>query len=251
MVPIPQNVQALLLALGALALARFVFSVLRFFFRHFVRGGKDLKKYGSWAVVTGATDGIGRAMADELARQGINIVLISRTQSKLDAAAKDIVAEFQVECITLAVDFSSFGRNSGNHEKVSEAIEGLDVGILVNNVGQSYPFPQFYLDIEADLIDSLDSINMESVTWMTRLVLPGMVDRKRGAVVNISSIAGVLPSPLLAQYSASKAFVEYHTKSLATEYKGKGIDFQVRLGSIRSSSSSPHIEINSLTLANI
>ena len=160
--------------LGALAVFRFALGVLSFVWRHFLRAGKDLGlQYGSWAIVTGATDGIGRAYADELAKQGLNLVLISRTQSKLDVTAKEIADAFDVECISLAIDFSSFGTDSGAHAKVTQAISGLDIGVLINNVGQSYPHPEYYHDIPEDLIDSLDSINMASVTCKPfRLLLP-------------------------------------------------------------------------------
>merc|ERR1719450_829776 len=94
---------------------------------------KDLKKYGSWAVVTGATDGIGKAIAKQLAKRGINIVLISRSSDKLTTVAEELVT-FNVQVKTITYDFS----DANNYGQIAEEIEDLDIGILVNNVGISY-----------------------------------------------------------------------------------------------------------------
>ena len=76
-------------------------------YAHFLRPGKKLRKYGRWAVVTGATDDVGKALCLEFAKQGLDVVLISRTQSKLDDAAKEIEEKFNVETKTISVDFSA------------------------------------------------------------------------------------------------------------------------------------------------
>lgn len=203
--------------------------VLSFVWRHFLRPCKNLEKsYGTWAVVTGATDGIGKAYAFELARKGLNVYLISRTQSKLEATADEIKAKHGVECRTLAIDYSSFGAGDPQHAKVAAALEGVDVGVLINNVGMSYPYPQYFHELSDDEVDKLLHLNVNSTTYMTRLVLPGMVERKRGAVVNVSSTSGLAPTALLAQYSASKAYTDFLAQSLAYEYGPKGIFFQVQ-----------------------
>uniref|UniRef100_A0A8C7TPZ4 Hydroxysteroid (17-beta) dehydrogenase 12b n=1 Tax=Oncorhynchus mykiss TaxID=8022 RepID=A0A8C7TPZ4_ONCMY len=169
-------------------------------------------KLGKWAVVTGATDGIGKAYAEELARRGFSIVLISRTQEKLDDVAKSIESKYGVETKSIAADFSA----TDIYPKIEAGLTGLEVGVLVNNVGI----------LNGLFIDTMVNINITSVCQMTRMVLPGMVERKKGAILNISSASGMYPCPLLTVYSASKAFVDFFSRGLEAEYKSKGILIQ-------------------------
>ncbi|XP_038852317.1 very-long-chain 3-oxoacyl-CoA reductase-B isoform X2 [Salvelinus namaycush] len=181
-------------------------------------------KLGKWAVVTGATDGIGKAYAEELARRGFSIVLISRTQEKLDEVAKSIESKYGVETKSIAADFSA----TDIYPKIEAGLTGLEVGVLVNNVGMSYSYPEFFLNVPNldSFINTMVNINITSVCQMTRMVLPGMVERRKGAILNISSASGMYPCPLLTVYSASKAFVDFFSRGLEAEYRSKGILIQ-------------------------
>ncbi|KAL1007649.1 hypothetical protein UPYG_G00089500 [Umbra pygmaea] len=181
-------------------------------------------KLGKWAVVTGATDGIGKAYSEALARRGFCIMLVSRTQEKLEEVAKSIESKYGVETKSVAADFSA----TDIYPKIESGLSGLEIGVLVNNVGISYSYPEYFLNIPNldTFIDNMINVNITSVCQMTRMVLPGMVERRKGAILNISSASGMYPCPLLSIYSASKAFVDFFSRGLQAEYKSKGIIIQ-------------------------
>lgn len=156
----------------------------------------------------------------------MSLLLVSRTQSKLDDVSAEIKKTHEVEAETVAVDFGDVDITA--RARLEAAIKSKDVGVLINNVGMGYDFPMYTLELSDKESETMTRVNVDSVLMMTRLVLPGMVDRKRGAVVNISTASALLPSPLLAVYSGTKSFVELFTRALAIEYGGQGIDVQVQ-----------------------
>lgn len=177
----------------------------------------------SWAVITGASDGIGKAFAHELAKYKFNIVLISRSISKLEKVAAELETKYGVETKIISADFSHDGKI---YEDIKYKINELDIGILVNNVGTHYGIPSFFLDVPEQKLRDLVNINVSSMTMMTHIVLPGMVERKRGAIINLSSSASQHPSPLVTVYSATKAYVDYFSQGLAIEYAKDNIIVQ-------------------------
>lgn len=193
------------------------------------RPDKNIKKdYGQWVVVTGATDGIGKAMAMEFGARNCNVVLISRSIDKLDSCANEFKKKFpEREVITIDVDFVNF--NAASRKRVEDILKKLEIGVLVNNVGISYPFTKYFHELSDENVEQLISLNVNSTTWMTRIVLPGMLERKKGAIINISSAAGVTTSPLLAQYGAAKSYIAMFSKALNAELRGKGIHVQCQV----------------------
>ncbi|KAF4526433.1 hypothetical protein B566_EDAN015065 [Ephemera danica] len=169
-------------------------------------------------VVTGSTDGIGRAYAEELARRGINLVLISRNHDKLS-----VVASHLVEVRIIAADFSL---GPSIYEEIERQLSTVPVGILVNNVGSQYSYPMYVGEVPTNEIWSILNVNMGATVMMTRMILEGMRQRGRGAIVNISSGSELQPLPFMTVYAASKTFVKNFSAALRYEYSDDGITVQ-------------------------
>ncbi|XP_034405475.1 very-long-chain 3-oxoacyl-CoA reductase [Cyclopterus lumpus] len=202
----------------------------------------DLKTFGQWAVVTGATAGIGKAYACELAQRGMDVVLVSRSDDKLQMIAKEIEDQYGRMTRTIRVDFTDC-----IYAAIAEQLQGLEIGILVNNVGMTYSdnFAYFLEIPDAEQrITQIINCNMLSVPQMTRLVLPGMVERGKGLIINISSEVAVRPQPLLSLYCATKIFVTYFSQCLHAEYKSKGIIVQCVAPFMVSTNMTKHRTVN-------
>ncbi|TVU11386.1 hypothetical protein EJB05_44971, partial [Eragrostis curvula] len=216
-------------AVGLLVNARAAVRVALWLYAAFLRPAKPLRRYGAWAVVTGATDGIGLAIAFRLADAGLGLFLVGRNPHKLASVAAEIRAKHPKvpEVRTFVLDFAGDELAAGV-EALSEAIRGLDVGVLVNNAGVAYPYPRYFHEVDQELMRTLIRVNVEGLTRVTQAVLPGMLERKRGAIVNVGSgSSSVLPSdPLNSVYAATKAYVDTFSRCLYVEYKSKGIDVQ-------------------------
>lgn len=213
---------------GGLIVGNAILKIVSAAYKSFLRSGKTLTKFGKWAVVTGATDGIGKAYAMALAKKGMSVVLISRTEAKLQAVKEEIDSKgYGIDVKYIVCDYSNFDGKA--KQKVKEGIAGLEVGVLINNVGVSYRYPMFFHELTDDEVAALVEMNVNSTTWMTRFVLDGMVERKKGSIVNISSGSAMYTLPLLAEYSAAKSFIEKFTLALNAEYGAKGISVQCQI----------------------
>lgn len=214
------------LAVVSYTVLKLAWRILNNFGTYFLGLGKvDLKKYGSWAVVTGCTDGIGKSYTELLAKRGLNVVLISRTLSKLEDQAKELEEKYSIHTKVIAADFT---QQSSIYSDIKKILCELDIAILVNNVGMSYIHPDFLENVldKEDFVNNMINCNITSVTKMTAIVLPGMIKKKKGIIVNVSSGSGRLPTPLLTVYSATKAYVDFFSRSANIEYSSKGIIFQ-------------------------
>ncbi len=175
---------------------------------------RRLSRYGPWALVTGASDGIGRAMVQALAQDGFRIVLVARRKSELEA----IAAELPTETRVVAVDLS---RPEGP-VTVAEAVSGLDIGLLVlaAGFGTSGPFVASSRAVELEMID----VNCRSMVDLAHRLLPGLVRRARGGIVVMSSLVAFQGVPRAATYAATKAFVQSWAEGLALELAPAGVD---------------------------
>jgi len=198
---------------------------VKYIFCAFLRPPVNVKKLGKYAVVTGATDGIGKAYAMTLAQKGMSVVLISRTEAKLQAVKEEILQKAKdVDVKYIVCDYSKF--DAAAKAAVQKVLDPLEIGVLVNNVGVGYRYPRFFHELPDEEVTNLMTMNIDSTVWMTRMVLPGMLERKKGAIVNISSGSALYTMPLLAEYSGAKSFIEKFSRAINAEYRGKGITCQ-------------------------
>eukprot|EP00578_Thalassiosira_sp_NH16_P019297 CAMPEP_0181098766 /NCGR_PEP_ID=MMETSP1071-20121207/12305_1 /TAXON_ID=35127 /ORGANISM="Thalassiosira sp., Strain NH16" /LENGTH=326 /DNA_ID=CAMNT_0023181391 /DNA_START=189 /DNA_END=1169 /DNA_ORIENTATION=+ len=221
---------AALVAVGGLAVLKFALGLLGIIYKYLLRPSVKLTKCGKYAVVTGATDGIGKAYALALAKRGMSLVLVSRTESKLKAVADEIDSKNYkgVEKTKYVVcDYSNFDEKT--RARVAKELDGLDIGVLINNVGQSYRYPRFFHELSDEEVSGMVEMNVNSTVWMTKMVIDGMAERKRGAIVNLSSGSAEHTMPLLAEYGAAKMFVERFSESLDAEYRGRGVRVQCQI----------------------
>lgn len=158
---------------------------------------------------------------------------MSQILNELEDTCKEISESFNVKTQIIAVNFTT---DPEIYDQIKQQIVGKEIGILVNNVGMFYEAPEYFLNIpdREKRIQDIIKCNVTSVTMMSSLILPQMVQRKSGLIINISSICSVIPSPFMTIYSASKAFITKFSDDLAAEYKSQGINVQVLLaGGVR------------------
>ncbi|MEU8224402.1 SDR family oxidoreductase [Kribbella sp. NPDC048915] len=166
------------------------------------------------ALVTGPTTGIGRAFANKLAREGYDLVLVSRDEARLKETAADITRRYGVDCEVLAADLT----DSVELARVEERFRTGPIEVLVNNAGfgQKKPFWENPVDVEEKQLDLLVRV----VLRLTHAAIQPMIERGSGAVVNVSSVAGFLQRNI---YSAHKAWVTTFSAGLATGLHAKGV----------------------------
>lgn len=171
------------------------------------------------ALVTGAATGIGAAITERLAAQGMDLVLVARDAARLEAAAGRLRAMHRVGVLTVPLDLSRPDAPAYLDKHLQDAGTGVD--ILVNNAGSALAGP--VADADPARMRALIDLNATAVAETTALFLPDMLARGRGAIVNIASTAAYAPAPYNAAYGASKAFVLSFTRALWYETRGTGV----------------------------
>lgn len=156
----------------------------------------------------------------------MNIFLISRNLAKLEKVATEIEDLHGVQTVCWPLDMSQLGCNPEAYTLLEEQLKTLDVGVLVNNVGLMFDRLQFFLTVPREIHTRIVDINMSALVSMTYMVLPSMLQRKTGAIINIGSGACVQPTPAMSTYTSSKKFVQYFSKTLNYEYGGRGLHIQ-------------------------
>jgi len=183
------------------------------------------ERFGQWGLVTGCTQGIGREYALALASKGLNVVLVSRRENVLKELADLIQTEYKVDTKVIVADFTK-------EEAVSTVVKEIDksnieIGVLVNNVGvMGDSFFKPFLETNTESINNMIRVNISTSTGLCHSLIPGMVVRGKGAVVNISSMTCFQPMPFVAVYAASKHYLQAFTLALATELSNTGVFVQ-------------------------
>jgi 17beta-estradiol 17-dehydrogenase / very-long-chain 3-oxoacyl-CoA reductase len=220
------NTHFLLQWLGALIPLLAAFTVARWLWQYVclplqAQRTRLAQRYGagSWALITGASDGLGKAFAQQLAGHGFNLVLVARTQSKLDRLQTELQTQ-GVQVRTVAADLS--GTADSTYAPIAASVHDLDLSVLVNCVGSTVH--RRYTDIPVASLRRLLAINVHTTATLTHTLLPALlrhhtVTGHRAALINVGSIVGRFYWPGTQLYGACKAFIDHLTVPLAFEYR--------------------------------
>ncbi|MGL1886002.1 MAG: SDR family NAD(P)-dependent oxidoreductase [Reichenbachiella sp.] len=179
------------------------------------------QKYGSYALITGGTSGIGEEMAKIVASKGVNIILVARRENVLSEKAEMLKKEYGVEVKTISADLTK----KEDLDKVLQETDGLEVGLLIPNAAIENHGFMMDLDLEKEL--AAIQMDVTAVYTLTHHFGKKMAERGRGGILLISSMIGHMPNPYFSNYAAIKAYVANLGFSLNYELKKKGVDVTV------------------------
>lgn len=171
------------------------------------------------ALITGASGGIGLELARIHASKGGDVVLVARSRDKLETLKRELAAQFGVKAYVLAEDLA----DPGAADRIFHATQslGLTIDVLINNAGFGGHGKFIERDLSAD--QAMMQVNMATLTSLTHHYLRGMVARRHGRILNVSSTASFMPGPLQAVYYATKAYVTSFTQAVAEEVRDQGV----------------------------
>ena len=177
--------------------------------------------YGPWALITGASSGIGKEFARQLAESGFNLVLVARRLDLLEELASKLISTHQIEARPLKMDLS----RKDSAEDLFQACQGLEIGLLVNNASSGIP-GQFSTS-DSLLERKLLNLNCLTPMALTRAFIPSLLERNQGGIIFVSSLMGFQGVPYMANYSATKGYLLNFGEALHHEVREKGIDVLV------------------------
>jgi uncharacterized protein len=179
--------------------------------------------YAKTALITGASSGIGYELARLFARDGYNLVLVARNQKQLVQIADELKEKHGVSVKVIAKDLSAVSAPEEVFTELQQ--ESIEIDVLVNNAGVATYGLFSETDLGAEL--RMMQVNIVTLTHLTKLLLPGMLQRRRGKILNVASTAAFQPGPLMAAYYATKAYVLSFSEALANELHGTGVNVTV------------------------
>lgn len=176
------------------------------------------ERYGPWALVTGASSGIGAEFAVQLAQEGLNLILVARRKARLDRLAQQLEEKNHIQVRTVRADLSQ----PGFLADIVSASASIEVGLLVNNAGFGLAgnFLHHEMEREAALLD----VNCRAPLILTHAFGRKMAERKRGGIIFVSSVSAYIATPMEATYAASKVYELFLAQSLRYELKKEGVD---------------------------
>lgn len=171
------------------------------------------------ALITGASSGLGRDLATLFAADGHDVILVARRRERLEELAQQLESQHGVRGHVLPADLAQAGAAARILDEVRA--RGLDVDFLVNNAG--FGGTGAFAEADPARESGMIQVNVTTLVELTRLLLPDMISRRRGRILNVGSTAGFQPGPFMATYYASKAFVNSFSEALAYELEGSGV----------------------------
>lgn len=179
---------------------------------------KDLRD--KWAIVTGASSGIGAEFARQLASLGCNLVLVARREERLSQLSGELAASHSVQTRVIQLDLLE--PDACGH--LSDQVADIEIDLLVNNAGfgDYGPFADICSQRAADMVQ----LNIHSLVQLTHRFLPAMLERKRGAIINVASTSAFQAVPFMSLYAATKAFVLHFSEGLWAETRKQGVSVQ-------------------------
>lgn len=195
-------------------------------------------KYGPWAVITGATAGIGRALTLQVAESGVNIVAVARRQPRLDELAHELRSRFGVQVLSVQADL----RDPAAIETITKATEGLDIGLLIPNAGAEMS-GSFVTSNGEDHV-RLAQLNAVAPMQLAHYYGGHMAARGRGGIMFVSSLFGYQGVPFVAHYAATKAYILSLGEALHVELKPHGVDVLVLSPGLTSTEMTANMSID-------
>lgn len=175
-------------------------------------------QYGPWALITGASSGIGKAFSVHLAAQGFNLVLVARREEVLALLADELTRVHQISVKVISGDLTSLDFVL----QIESLTHSLDIGLLINNAG--FALTGGFLDHRLEEQLSLLHLNCRAPLMLSHIFGKRMCQKRRGGIIYVASASAFLPLPFWANYSASKVYGLYLTEALGFELKNKGVD---------------------------
>jgi len=178
-------------------------------------------KYGPWALVTGASSGLGVEFAHQLAKKGLHLVLVARRAEQMQALADSLQQSYGIQTKVVPIDLAE----EGFMDKLNPALEGLDLGLIVNNAGINCEGHFYRGDLNRNL--NMLRLNVEAPFIISYELGKRLIERKKGGIIMTSSVSAFQATPFLSHYGATKAYLLSLGESMNYEFKELGVDVLV------------------------
>lgn len=178
-------------------------------------------KYGKYALITGASAGIGKDLAFILAENGMNTILVARREEKLKEIASHLSSTYKIDCKTIKKDLTE----ENSYKELFNLTKNYDIGILVNNAGFGY-YGRF-INQKEEKLENMIKLNIFTFAMLSKVFAQYFVERKRGGIILVSSLAAFQPTAGMALYGATKGFELLLSEALSEEIKGNNVDITI------------------------